>query len=116
MILATVLKVQAIIREERLEAVVERLVAIGVRGLTLAPAKGMGRSGGHSIFRGSAYRVDFVSKVLLEWYGPDDEAEAVARAILQRGATGKIGDGKIFIQRVEEAVRIRTGERGLAAF
>jgi nitrogen regulatory protein P-II 1 len=108
-------KVQAIIREERLEAVVERLVVIGVRGLTLTPAKGMGRSGGHSIFRGSAYRVDFVSKVLLEWYGPDDEADAVARAIVQRAATGKIGDGKIFFQRVDQAVRIRTGERGPGA-
>jgi nitrogen regulatory protein P-II 1 len=111
-----VLKVQAIIREERLEAVVERLLAIGIRGLTMTPAKGMGRSGGHSIFRGSAYRVDFVSKVLLEWYGADDEADVVTRAIVQRAATGKIGDGKIFFQRVEEAVRIRTGERGLAAF
>ena len=106
---------QAIIREERLEAVVERLVQIGVRGLTLGPAKGMGRSGGFAIFRGSAYRVDFVAKVVLEWYGPDHEADAVARAIIQRAATGKIGDGKIFFQRVEEAVRIRTGERDLDA-
>jgi nitrogen regulatory protein P-II 1 len=108
-------KLQAVIREERLDAVVERLVAIGVRGLTFAPAKGMGRSGGYAIFRGSPYRVDFVSKVLLEWYGPDHEAEAVARAIVQRAATGKIGDGKIFFSRVDEAVRIRTGERGLDA-
>ena len=108
-------KVQAIIREERLDAVIERLVQIGVRGLTLMPAQGMGRTGGYAVFRGSPYRVDFVSKVLLEWYGPDDEADAVTRAIVLRGATGKIGDGKVFLQHVDEAVRIRTGERGLDA-
>jgi nitrogen regulatory protein P-II 1 len=106
-------KVQAIVREERLDAIVERLLLIGVRGLTIMPVKGAGRTGGHrEVFRGSAYRVDFVSKVLIEWYGSDDMADSVVRAIQQRGQTGKVGDGKIFVADVEEAIRIRTGERG----
>jgi nitrogen regulatory protein P-II 1 len=64
------------------------------------------------VFRGGAYRVDYVSKILIEWYGPDDEADAVIRAIQQRASTGQEGDGSIFSEPVEEAVRIRTGERG----
>jgi len=109
-------RVQAIIREERLDAVVERLVLIGVRGLTIQAVKGAGRSGGRrEVFRGGVYQVWFVPKIELEWVGPDDEADAVVRAIVTRGATGKIGDGKVFVQTVEEAVRIRTGERGPAA-
>jgi nitrogen regulatory protein P-II 1 len=106
-------KVQGIIREERIDAVVERLVLIGIRGLTVVRVKGAGRTGGRrDVFRGGAYNVAFVPKLLLEWYGPDEQAEAVVRAIQQRASTGKIGDGKIFVQRVDEAVRIRTGERG----
>jgi nitrogen regulatory protein P-II 1 len=90
-------KAQAILREQQLDAVIERLVLIGVRGLTLGPVLGMGRGGAHrEVFRGSAYQVDFVSKVQIEWYGPDDEAEAI-------------------VLHVEEAVRIRTGERGIDA-
>ncbi len=109
-------RVQAIIREEQLDAVIERLAMIRVRGLTVSLVKGAGRSGGRrDVFRGGAYQVSFVSKVLLEWYGPDDEADAIVRAIVARAATGKIGDGKIFVSPVEEAVRIRTGERGLNA-
>jgi nitrogen regulatory protein P-II 1 len=109
-------KVQAIIREERLDPVIERLVLIGVRGLTIIPVRGAGRSGGRrEVYRGSAYRVVFVPKLLLEWCGPDHEADAVVRAIQRQGSTGKIGDGKIFVQPLEEAVRIRTGERGLDA-
>ena len=109
-------RVQAIIREERLDAVVERLVMIGVRGLTVIPVKGAGRSGGRrDVFRGGVYSVWFVPKIELEWFGPDDEADAVVRAILDRAATGKVGDGRIFVQSVDDAVRIRTGERGLDA-
>jgi len=110
-----VTKVQAIIREQRLDAVVERLVLLGVRGLTIIPVKGWGRSGGYAIFRGAPYRVDFISKILLEWYGPDEEVDGIVRAIMLKAVTGKIGDGKVFIQHVDDAVRIRTGERGLAA-
>jgi nitrogen regulatory protein P-II 1 len=109
-------KIQAIVREQRLDAVIERLLLVGIRGLTLGPALGMERGGGHrEVYRGGAYQVDLVSKVLIEWYGPDDEAETIIRAIQQRAATGEVGDGRIFVQHVEEAVRIRTGERGLNA-
>jgi nitrogen regulatory protein P-II 1 len=106
-------RVQAIIREEQADAVIERLMMIGARGLTITPVRGAGRSGGRrEVFRGSAYRVAFVPKIALDWYGPDDEADAVVRAIAVRASTGKVGDGKIFVSPVEEALRIRTGERG----
>jgi nitrogen regulatory protein P-II 1 len=101
------------IRQEQLDAVLERLVLIGVAGLTVSEARGFGRSKGHDVvFRGSAYRIDFFPKALVEWYGLDEDAEAVVRAIQKAGATGRIGDGKIFVYPVEEAIRIRTGERG----
>jgi nitrogen regulatory protein PII len=107
------LKVQAIIREERLEAVVERLLLLRVRGLTITPVRGAGDSGTHrAFFRGGAYEVPFVSKVQIEWYGPDDDADAIVRAIVRAGATGAPGDGNVFVEPVEEAIRIRTGERG----
>src|ERR1700678_3906477 len=106
-------KGQAIVREARLGAIIERLPLLGVRGLTLAMARGTGRTSGHrEVFRGSAYRVDFVEKVIIEWVGPDDEADGVVRAIQHRAATGKVGDGKIFVTPVIKAIRISTGERG----
>ncbi len=109
-------KVQAIIREERLDAVVERLVLVGVRGLTIVPVKGASQHVSYrAVFRGSYFAVPFISKVLLEWYGQDDDAPAVTRAITQSAFTGKVGDGRIFVGPVEEAVRIRTGERGVDA-
>jgi len=109
-------KIQAIVREEMLDAIVERLLLIGVRGLTFGPVKGTGRTAGHrEVFRGSAYQVAYATKMLVEWYGPDDEADAVVRAIQQRASTGQGGDGRIFVSYVEEAIRIRTGERGLDA-
>lgn len=109
-------KIQAIVREQQLEAIIERLVLIGVRGLTVATVRGTGPGSTHrEVFRGSAYKVDYAVKIAIEWYGPDDEADAVVRAIQQRAATGDTGDGRIFVQIVEEAVRIRTGERGLDA-
>jgi nitrogen regulatory protein P-II 1 len=110
------MKVEAIIREDCLDAVVGRLLLIHVQGLTVFPVKGAARGDAHrAVFRGSSYSVPFVSKLLIEWYGPDDQAEAVVRAIQRAAATGAGGDGKIFVERVEEAVRIRTGERGLDA-
>ncbi len=109
-------KVQAIVREQQLDAIIERLLLIGIRGLTLGLVKGSGDGASHrEVFRGSAYRVDYVAKILIEWYGPDDEADAVMRAIQQRAMTGEPGDGTIISQPVEEAIRIRTGERGLDA-
>jgi nitrogen regulatory protein P-II 1 len=110
------MKVQAIVRESQIDAVVERLVLIGVRGLTVASVKGTGPGSSHrEVFRGSAYRVDYAARLLLEWIGPDDEADAVIRAIQSRASTGEVGDGRIFVHHVEDAVRIRTGERGLDA-
>jgi len=106
-------KVQAVIRESQLEAVVERLVAIGVRGLTIRWAQGAGAAARRTgVFRGLPYRVPFASQFVLEWVGREDEADSIVRAIQLRARTGAVGDGRIFIQRVEEAVRIRTGERG----
>jgi nitrogen regulatory protein P-II 1 len=106
------LKVQAIVREERLEAIIQRLLLIGIRGLTIIPVRGSGAGEYKAFFRGGSYPVHFISKVLLEWFGPDDEADAVIRAIVQVAATGAVGDGSIFVEPVEEALRIRTGERG----
>jgi len=109
-------KVQATVRGGRLDAVVERLHLIGVRGLTVFEVRGFGRSGGHdAVFRGASYRVEFRPKFVIEWVGDDDEVDAVVRAIVRSGATGNIGDGKIFVSPVDEAVRIRTGERGTSA-
>ncbi len=109
-------KIQAIVREQQLDAIIERLLLIGIRGLTIGMAKGTGTGATHrEVFRGSAYRVDYAAKILLEWYGPDDDAEAIMRAIQQRASTGEAGDGRIFVQHVEEAIPIRTGERGLDA-
>jgi nitrogen regulatory protein P-II 1 len=111
-----VTKVEAMIRTDCLDAVVERLLLIGVRGLTVTSVEGFGRTSGHeSVFRGVAYRIDFQPKTMLEWVGPDDDVDGVIRAILRTAATGRIGDGKIFVTPVDEAVRIRTGERGDAA-
>jgi|HubBroStandDraft_6_1064221.scaffolds.fasta_scaffold283886_3 nitrogen regulatory protein P-II 1 len=103
-------KVQAIIREERLEAVVERLLLIGISGLTVSPAKGSGAGERVAFFRGGSYPVPFVSKVLVEWYGPDDEVDGVVRAIARAASTGAAGDGRIFVGDVEVAFGIRTGE------
>ena len=110
------MKIQAIVREELLDAIVERLLLIGVRGLTFGPVRGTGRTAGHrEVFRGSAIHVAYAPRMLVEWYGPDNEADGVMRAIEQRASTGKGGDGRIFVSYVEDAVRIRTGERGLDA-
>ena len=86
---------------------------IGIHGLTISEAHGFGRSSGHDIvFRGGAYRIEFRPKVQLEWWGTDDDADAVVRAIQRAAATGRLGDGKIFVTPVDDAIRIRTGERG----
>ncbi|HEX3770088.1 MAG TPA: P-II family nitrogen regulator [Polyangiaceae bacterium] len=109
-------KILAIVREELFEAIVQRLLLIGVRGLTFSPVKGTGRTAGHrQVFRGSSYQVLYDPRLQIEWVGPEDEADAVLRAIQHRASTGHEGDGRIFVSYVEDAVRIRTGERGLDA-
>src|SRR5207247_7322078 len=97
-------------------AVRDALTEVGVEGMTLSEVKGFGRQKGHSeIYRGTEYTVDFLPKVKFEIVIADDRAQRAVEAILRVAKTGKIGDGKIFVGQVEEAVRIRTGERGMEA-
>ena len=105
-------KVEAIIKPFKLDEVKERLAEIGVHGMTVTEVKGFGRTGGKKeVYRGSAYVVDFVPKVKIEIVVADSQAQQVIDAIEKSAKTGRIGDGKIFVSPVEEAVRIRTGER-----
>jgi len=106
-------KIEAIIKPFKLEEVKEALAEVGVQGMTVTEVKGFGRQKGHTeIYRGSEYTVDFLPKVKLEIVVDDEDASSVAEAIVKSANTGKIGDGKVFISPVEEAIRIRTGETG----
>ena len=108
--------VMAIIKPFKTEPVREALMAAGVEGMTLSEVKGFGRQKGHSeIYRGTEYTVDFLPKIKFEIVISDDRAQGAVEAILEKAKTGKIGDGKIFVTEVEEAVRIRTSERGMEA-
>lgn len=108
--------VMAVIKPHKLDAVREALTAIGVQGLTATEAKGYGRQGGHTeVYRGAEYTVSFVPKVKLEVAVADDRADAVVEAIQNAAKTGKIGDGKVFVVPIEDAIRIRTAERGDSA-
>ncbi len=103
----------SVIKPFKLEEVREALTAIGVQGLMVSEVKGYGRQSGHTeIYRGAEYVVNFVPKVKLEIVAPDDQAEAIVDTIVATARTGKIGDGKIFVLAVEQAVRVRTDERG----
>jgi nitrogen regulatory protein P-II 1 len=109
-------RIDAIIRHETLENVRERLVDIGVEGLTVTDVVGFGRQKGHSdFFRGCEYRVDFHPRLLLTIIARDDQVEGILGAVAGGAKTGKIGDGKVFVTAVEEVVRIRTGEIDKAA-
>lgn len=106
-------KIEAIIKPFKLEDVKEALSEIGIQGMTVTEVKGFGRQKGHTeIYRGSEYTVDFLPKVKLEIVVDDERASEVVDTIVKTANTGKIGDGKVFVSAVEEAVRIRTGERG----
>lgn len=106
-------KIEAVVKPFKSEAVREALMEIGVEGMTLSEVKGFGRQKGHSeIYRGSEYTVDFLPKVKFEVVISDDRVLRAVDVILKAAKTGKIGDGKVFITHVEEAVRIRTDERG----
>jgi nitrogen regulatory protein PII len=106
-------KIEAIIKPFKLEDVKEALSEIGIQGMTVTEVKGFGRQKGHTeIYRGSEYTVDFLPKVKLEIIVDDEQAASVVDTIVKTANTGKIGDGKVFVSPVEEAVRIRTGERG----
>lgn len=106
-------KIEAIIKPFKLEDVKEALSDIGIQGMTVTEVKGFGRQKGHTeIYRGSEYTVDFLPKVKIEIVVDDAQAPGVVDTIVKTANTGKIGDGKVFVSAVEEAVRIRTGERG----
>ncbi len=109
-------KIEAIIKPFKLDEVKEALSKAGIQGMTVSEVKGFGRQRGHTeLYRGAEYVVDFLPKVKLEILVDDAQAAKVADIILASARTGHIGDGKIFILPVEEAVRIRTGERGADA-
>lgn len=109
-------KIEAIIKPFKLEEVKEALAEVGVQGMTVTEVKGFGRQKGHTeIYRGSEYTVDFLPKVKIEIVVDEAQAKGVAQAIVKSANTGKIGDGKVFISNVEEAIRIRTGETGSSA-
>jgi nitrogen regulatory protein P-II 1 len=105
--------VVAIVKPFKLDEVKEALREIGVNGLTTTDVEGFGRQRGHTeVYRGAEYQVDFVPKVKVEVLCDDDQADGIIDAITKAARTGKIGDGKIWVTRVEEILRIRTGERG----
>jgi nitrogen regulatory protein P-II 1 len=106
-------KIEAIIKPHKLEEVQKALLDLGVQGMTVLEVKGFGRQKGHTeLYRGAEYRVDFVPKLMLTIVIQDEQASAAMKAIQQAACTGKIGDGKIFVSKVEQAMRIRTGESG----
>ena len=106
-------KIEAIIKPFKLEEVKDALAEIGIEGLTVSEVKGFGRQKGHTeIYRGSEYTVDFLPKIKIETVVADNLKDAAVAAIVKAAKTGKIGDGKVFISAIEEAVRIRTDERG----
>jgi len=109
-------KIEAIIKPFKLDEVKEALNDLGITGMTLQEVKGFGRQKGHKeIYRGAEYQVDFVPKVKLSIVIGADRVNSIVDTIIEKAGTGKIGDGKIFIIPVEEAVRIRTGEKGQEA-
>ena len=109
-------KIEAIIKPFKLEEVKDALSEIGIEGMTVSEVKGFGRQKGHTeIYRGSEYTVDFLPKIKIELVVTDTQAEAAVGAIVKSAKTGKIGDGKVFLSSVEQAVRIRTEEKGDSA-
>lgn len=106
-------KIEAIVQPSRLDAVKDALVEAGVSGITIFEARGHGRQKGHTEFyRGREYSVDLLPKIKLEMVVPDDMVERAVQAITTAARTGRIGDGKIFLSRIDEAIRIRNDERG----
>ncbi len=109
-------KVEAIIKPFKLEEVKDALHDVGIEGMTVSEVKGFGRQKGHTeIYRGSEYTVDFLPKIKIELVVSDTKVAEAVTAIVKAAKTGKIGDGKIFVSTVEEAIRIRTEEKGEAA-
>jgi nitrogen regulatory protein P-II 1 len=106
-------KIEAIIKPFKLDEVKEALHEIGIQGMTVTEVKGFGRQKGHTeLYRGAEYVVDFLPKIKIEIVVDDEMADKVVQAIVEAANTGRIGDGKIFVLPLDEAIRIRTGERG----
>jgi len=106
-------KIEAIIKPFKLEEVKDALAEIGVEGMTITEVKGFGRQKGHTeIYRGSEYTVDFLPKIKLEVVLADERVDTAIAAIVKAAKTGKIGDGKVFVSTVDDAIRIRTDEKG----
>jgi len=106
-------KIEAIIKPFKLEEVKDALSELGIEGMTVTEVKGFGRQKGHTeIYRGSEYTVDFLPKIKLEIVAADERVDSAIAAIVKGAKTGKIGDGKVFVSTIDEAIRIRTDERG----
>jgi nitrogen regulatory protein P-II 1 len=106
-------KIEAILKPFKLEEVKDALAEVGIEGMTVSEVKGFGRQKGHTeIYRGSEYNMDFLPKIKIELVVPDDRADNAIAAVVHSARTGKIGDGKIFVTSIEQAVRIRTDETG----
>jgi nitrogen regulatory protein P-II 1 len=109
-------KIEAVIQPHKLDDVKQALIGIGVDGITIAEVRGHGRQKGHTeVYRGQEYKVDLLPKVKLEMVVPDSRVEQIIGVLSEAARSGKIGDGKIFVSSMEEAVRIRNGERGETA-
>lgn len=109
-------KVEAIIKPFKLEEVKEALADVGVQGMTITEVKGFGRQKGHKeLYRGAEYVVEFLPKVKIDIVVPDDVLQDVVKAVVKAASTGRIGDGKIFVSPVDDAIRIRTSESGEVA-
>ena len=109
-------KIEAIIKPFKLTEVKDALNELGIQGMTVTEVKGFGRQKGHTeIYRGSEYTVDFLPKIKVETVLADNQVKAAVEAIIKAAKTGKIGDGKVFVSTVDEAIRIRTDERGETA-
>jgi len=114
--LETMKKIEAIIKPFKLEEVKDALGEIGIEGMTVTEVKGFGRQKGHTeIYRGSEYTVDFLPKIKIELVVSDNQSDQAVAAIVKSAKTGKIGDGKVFVSKVDEAIRIRTEEKGESA-
>jgi nitrogen regulatory protein P-II 1 len=108
--------IMATIRPHKLEDVKKALTEVGVQGMSVSEIRGFGRTGGKTeVYRGSAYQLDFVPKIRIDVVIADNQVHAVLEALENTAKTGKIGDGKVFVLNIEEAVRLRTGERGEGA-
>ena len=109
-------KIEAIVRPHKMEDIREALHEIGVNGMTITDVKGIGRQKGHTeTYRGSEYEINFVPKIKLEVVVPDDQVQKVISIIIKTAKTGEVGDGKIFLLPIEEAIRVRTEESGESA-